>query len=295
MPDFFVQFLSDFSVEISVSFFTYIAALAVGFIIGKTHDTGQCRKLKKILGFKKTDLCEVIIPTWEGTLEYNHEDIAAYEEKKGIPPTAYDYVRNEEAEALLHIQNVCDLAEIKSKLVLRSHNAKDISPTNNKFLCGGPLANIYLKRIFSGEDTSPFSFKKRFLFGCKSTWMSRDINKPFLEIQKEMPLDTKGRVFFIQKDETENEFDEIHIREGFMFLIKKTTANGGTHFICFGNSSLTSMRAVKCLIDATDIIYDLTKKHKKHFFIIFRCSYNGDIDFEKDHIIDLTEKMFGTN
>ena len=33
--------------------------------------------------------------------------------------------------------------------------------------------------------------------------------------------------------------------------------------------------------------------NKKHFFIILKCSLNGDIDFEKEHILDFTEKMFG--
>ena len=108
-----------------------------------------------------------------------------------------------------------------------------------------------------------------------------------------IPHETKGRVFFVEKDNEENEFEEIHIPEGYIMLIKQTNKNCGTHFICFGNSALTSKKAIKCLTESTDIIYDLTKKHKKHFFIILKCSLNGDIDFEKEHILDFTEKMFG--
>ena len=286
------NFINTISVylEICIFVFTTIGGFLIGFFFKKLNS----RKLKRILSFSSKGDCEIILPVWTGTLEYSQKEINSYKKNKGTPPAVYEYIQYGETESILHIQHICNLIGLSSDLMLKLPTDPDLKTTNNKFICGGPLSNIYLKHIFSAKDTSPFSFKRRFLFGSSASWMERESNKPFLDIEKQLPPNTRGRIFYVEKD-TENEFDEIHIPEGFMIFIKHTQEKRGTHFIAFGNSALTSKKAVKCLFEETDIIYDITKKHKKNFFIIIKCSNSGDADFDKGSIIDLTEKMFGTN
>ncbi len=88
--------------------------------------------------------------------------------------------------------------------------------------------------------------------------------------------------------------DKISVHESYMIFIKQSFKKQGSFFICFGDRGLTTNKAFRCLIDNIDIMYNIFKKHKNQFFIIFECSKNGDVIFDSKRIIDLTDEMFET-
>ncbi len=263
------------------------------FFLGLFFKKKKNKVVKKILSLKENVPCEVIIPTWAGNLEFSVEEASKLFDTYGREVATYDYVRKEEAEALFHIQNLLNVAEIKSDLLIKSPSSMDFKDENNKFICGGPLANIYLKRIFSGENISPFSFKRRFLFGVKPHWYHREENKKFQELEILIPEDFRGRYLYVEKDSLDGNFDTIYIPEGFIVLIRYVSKNRGTFFISFGNSAQTSMKGLASIIEDSDELYDIVKKHKRNFFLLLKCSPSGDLCFEDDCVLDLTEKMFG--
>ena len=248
------------------------------------------KKLGKIIGFSKNGTCEIILPVWEGNIEYSQKEANFAKKNYGKNLDQLAYYRKDEAELLLLIQQMNEMAGFNKSFLLKDPNATDLKVGNDKIICGGPLSNIYLKHIFSGEDTSQFTFKKKFYFGSKPYWTFREKNQAYSDIEKEIPSDAKGKIFFIEK--SDENLEKISVPESYMVFIKQSFKKRGSFFICFGDSGLTTNKAFRCLIDNVDIMYNIFKKHKNQFFIILECSKNGDVNFDSKHIIDLTDEMF---
>ncbi len=283
------EIFNDVSLYVEIIFFLLTSILA--FRAGKLTKIMKQRRIKRILGFVDSDICEVMIPIWNGNIAYDDNEKTKFVKEFGAKIENYEYIHKNEAESLLFIQNVFNAANINTELKLRAPTASNLSDKNNKFICGGPLSNVYLKQIFANNDVSPISLKRKILFGVKPHWYDRKDNKEFRCIEKLVPEDSVGRIIFIQKNHSD-EYEEIYTSDGYVILIRYKRKNLGTFFICFGNSALTSAKAVKCIVEDVDEIYNLTKKHKNNFFLFLKCTKNGDICFDKDSVVDLTDKLF---
>ncbi len=246
--------------------------------------------LHRLVGFKKRLPIEVILPTFAGNLDYTPEETI----NRGTSSIRmYDYITLQESETLLYLHSLVNDYGIKADIRLKGSN-DSFTIQSNKIVIGGPLNNLYLHDIFSQNSNGIYTFGGRFKFGVKHYWSTRKRNDLFSDIQ-EIVSDNENlpQLFYWDKNGNKN---SIAIPHRYVILIKLNKkdiklSNTGPMLICFGESSLTTNKSVQCL---TESVYDLSKciKNKKHFFIIFRCTSHGDIQFtENDGIIDLTDVM----
>ncbi len=254
------------------------------------------QKLRKILGFKKGVKSEIILPVWNGTLEYSEKEAREYRKQYGRSVQQSKYVFMDEAASLIVAQRVFSEARINDELVLKTYEEGNFDSKDNQIVLGGPLSNSYQFNLFDYEGTSYFSFKKKFLFGCRPLSYAAKKHNGKQKILKEIATDTNWRhSFFLQDIDEEmanGKFDQIVIPQNYIILIRKKEKNHGTVFSCFGNSAFMSQRSLSCLLDHTNDIYKLVKKHKDQFFLIFKCSTNGDMFFDTKNVMDLTNIMF---
>ena len=268
--------------------FSFIGILSIGKIksyIRRWH-------LYKLLGFKLKYPLEIMLPTMKGNLTFTPSEIIKIGAEK-VPQ--YDYISLYESESLLHVQNLLSEYGFKNKVILKIAN-DNFSKESNKLIIGGPLSSKYLHDMFSSDKDSIFSFKGRFKFCVSSdwlNWMTREFNAPLLDIVEELKNnDEEKKLLYWDKN---NNKKSIPIQHKYIILIKLNKedlhmSNSGPMIICFGNEGMTTNNAVKCL---TESLYELVKyiKNKKHFFIVFRCTSRGDIQFSNENVIDLTDVM----
>ncbi len=152
----FWNFLETASIYFEIVFF--LMTTLGGFLVGYVWKKRDGKKLRKIIGFSQKGTCEVILPVWKGNIEYSQKEVNFAKKNYGKSLDQLSYYQKDEAEMLILIQQMNNIAGFNKNFLLKDPNATDLKVGNDKLICGGPLSNIYLKHIFSGEDTSPFTF-----------------------------------------------------------------------------------------------------------------------------------------
>lgn len=271
-----------------VTFFSTFFALCKGRI----RKYIKSYRLKRILNFKNHSVCEIILPVFEGTLTYTHQEETTYKKKTGKEVSKYGFINCKEAEALIILPEILHEARITNNVELKNPKDSGLNANNNKVVLGGPLANDYQYSLFDYRSTSTFAFKKRMLFGLKETY-NKENQKSRHNIIRQMDATDDCQFCLWFEDPQENKPPlKINIPSAYIVLIKKRLHKQGVVFSCFGNSDVTSKKSLTCLLEYTDKIYHLSKKHRDEFFFIFKCSELGELSFDSENVIDLTNFMF---
>lgn len=289
-----IDFIENISLIFKVLF--TIISFVLGFLSSKILANIRKRKLSKLISINKNN-CEVLIPVRYGFLNYstNTSENLKEEECHSIK-TPYHYVTFKESYTIFEVQKIMKQLYINNEILLLHPNSKEVQSYNNKFCFGGILANEYVERIFNKSMGAPFHFKQNFYLGCTSELYYReghDHLQPLLIINDEL----NGNVLYW--GDSKDNVKEYRYEKYYIILVKISSNDfedkeHGTIHICFGNGADTPLIAIKCFINHTKELYKRLSKHKNHYFIIMKCSYNGEVDFSKESFMDLTETMFGT-
>lgn len=289
-----IDFIENISLIFKVLF--TIISFVLGFLSSKILANIRKRKLSKLISINKNN-CEVLIPVRYGFLNYSTNTSANLKAEECYSmKTPYYYVTFTELNTIFEVQKIMKQLHINNEIILLRPNSTDVKSYNNKFCLGGMLANEYVERIFNKSMGASFHFKQNFYLGCTSEFYYMEGHEhlqPLLKINDEL----NGNILYW--GDSKDNVNEYRYEKYYIILVKISSNDfedneHGTIHICFGNGAEATLVAIKCFINHTKKLYKLLSKHKNHYFIILKCSYNGEIDFSEESFEDLTVTMFGS-
>lgn len=110
------NFLETASIYFEIVFFL-ITTLG-GFLAGYVWKKRDRKMLGKIIGFSKKGTCEVVLPVWKGNIEYSQKEANFAKKKYGKNLDQLAYYRKDEAELLLLIQQMNEMAGFNKSFLL---------------------------------------------------------------------------------------------------------------------------------------------------------------------------------
>ena len=282
----FINFLNTLKPYVQL-LITVISVFA-GWSLNKIRQFFKSAKLRKLMALNHND-CEVIVPVRRGIIVFEEDSNILKAQLENANPNTdtppfymrvpYDYVTYDEAKILLEMHNI--LLSFKSEKNIRfiQSDNQNMETQCNKFCCG---------------SFGPFRFKEKFLFGCTTDSYNHPGNENLKMLQK-IADEYEGKALFWGDRETPYLYDDDYI---ILIKISKYKFNDndhGTLHICFGYSARATLLAVNCYSKHINILYKKLKAngHLENYFIIMKCSKNGEIDFSDDSFLDITDRMIG--